>query len=99
MVQIPISGVYTTKTSSHLYYFAMKNIVWLISISILVLNSCGTAASKNDAPALSVHTDTPFLQDHSIKYRLNDDVTLNRVSIDRNGTIQIFSNEGLFRPH
>ena len=77
----------------------MKNIAWLITISILVLNSCSTAASKNDVQATSVHTDTPFLQDYSIKYKLNAEVELKSTFADRNGTIQIFSNEGLFRPH
>jgi len=53
-------------------------------------------------PALATsehHSDKPFLQDYSIKFRLGTgDIKLIRVVSDRNGYIQILSSAGLLRP-
>src|SRR5690606_28961006 len=40
-----------------------------------------------------------ILQDYSIKYYFNDEVVPKKVFKDRNGTIQILTEEGLYRPH
>lgn len=47
-----------------------------------------------------VYHDKPFWQDYSIKYYLKSNTTkLIEVASDRNGSIKIFSSEGLLQPH
>jgi len=62
---------------------------------IFALASCSTKNEKNDLP---VHQDKAFIQDYSIKYKLEPgDAKLIKVASDRNGYIQIFSSKGLLR--
>jgi len=47
-----------------------------------------------------VHQDVPFVQDYSIKYYLSTEGRkLLKVSSDRNGNIQVLSDDGLLKPH
>lgn len=55
-----------------------------------------------------VHKDVPYRQDFSIKYQLpkdpkkklksGDSISLQKISCDRNGVIQVYSSAGLLRP-
>ncbi|MBD2699178.1 hypothetical protein IC229_00920 [Spirosoma sp. BT702] len=49
--------------------------------------------------AQSVYQDKPFVQDYSIKYYVNKpDASLTGLACDRNGVIQMLSDDGLLRP-
>jgi hypothetical protein len=64
---------------------------------LTVLCSCGSA--PENAPLGSAPVDEPFLQDYSIKYYFTDQVKPEKVFEDRNGTVQVLTAEGLYRPH
>ncbi len=51
--------------------------------------------------AQPVYEDTAFMQDFSVKYRLEPEnsAPLIKVVADRNGAVQVFSSSGLLRPH
>jgi hypothetical protein len=69
----------------------------LICLSFIFV-SC-SSGNRSFVGTSQKYTDKPFIQDYSIKYRLDTgDVKLLRVFSDRNGYIQILSSEGLLRP-
>jgi hypothetical protein len=52
------------------------------------------------AAQTAVHKDRPFVQEYSIKYFVPDGGTiLKKAFMDRNGTLQVITKEGLYRPH
>jgi len=80
-------------------YIWNKSILLLLSLTIL-LNNCSAPNSQNNESGGSLWIDIPFIQDYSIKYYCNDSgIQLLKVVADRNGYVQIFSSEGLMRPH
>jgi hypothetical protein len=67
----------------------------VIFVAIFLL-AC--SRKKNTLSGTEQHTDTPFVQDFSIKYTIDTgDVKLLKVASDRNGYIQILSSKGLLR--
>ena len=69
----------------------------LICFTVLVA-SCSTG-SKSVEATKQHHSDKPFIQDYSIKFRLDTgDIKLVKVVSDRNGYIQVLSSNGLLRP-
>jgi hypothetical protein len=73
------------------------HIITTIALVTVLLTSC---SSRNNSPSgTEQHTDTPFVQDFSIKYTIDTgNVKLLKVASDRNGYIQILSSKGLLRP-
>ena len=64
---------------------------------LLLLNTILFAQTVQTAHP--VFNDVPFTQDYSVKYYLNDETKkLLKVFSDRNGVIQILSNDGLTKP-
>lgn len=51
------------------------------------------------APGQPVHKDKPFTQRYSIKYNITGSARPEKIACDRNGVIQIYTNEGLLRPY
>lgn len=69
-----------------------------ITISLIAILTISCSRNSNPSSAKEQHTDTPFVQDFSIKYTIDTgDVILNKVASDRNGYIQILSSKGLLR--
>lgn len=49
---------------------------------------------------MPIYEDVPYLQDYAVKYKLqNEDSALSKVFMDRNGTIQMASSDGILRTH
>src|SRR5690554_978998 len=71
----------------------------LATIFVAVCSSCFSPANKPGEPVASAYQDRPFLQDYSIKYYIEEDVELKKVFADRNNTLQVMTDQGLFRPH
>ncbi len=73
----------------------MKNQLILIVLMIIGFASC----TRKEKPKMaSVHRDTTFVQDYSIKYLNEDpDAVLLKVASDRNGYVQLLSSKGLLR--
>jgi hypothetical protein len=77
----------------------MKTINEFTLICFTVLLASCTSGSKTTLATKEHYTDKPFIQDYSIKFRLDTgDVKLLKVVSDRNGYIQILSSDGLLRP-
>jgi hypothetical protein len=72
------------------------HIITTIALVTVLLTSC---SRRNNSPSgTEQHTDTPFVQDFSIKYTIDTgNVKLLKVASDRNGYIQILSSKGLLR--
>ena len=68
-----------------------------ILLLITSLYSCNSP--KENAFVRTASVDELFLQDYSIKYYFDGQVNPKKVFEDRNGTIQVFTAEGLYRPH
>ena len=69
---------------------------------VLAVFVCISFASCNDPDAngeLPTHADKSFVQDHAVKYELQDSVKLLRVASDRNGVIEIATSRKLYKPH
>jgi len=63
---------------------------------VFAVSSCSGEKGKRDVP---VHDDKAFIQDYSIKFLAGDKgVELKNGVSDRNGTVQLFSSQGLLRP-
>ncbi|MCC5936126.1 MAG: hypothetical protein JJU34_02480 [Lunatimonas sp.] len=82
----------------------MKKIVLgcFISLALMSLGSCGKVSEDGvrPEPGRSVHVDSPFLQEISVKYYFDEaGAILKKVHMDRNGTVQVLSDQGLLRPH
>ncbi len=73
----------------------MKNQLILIVLMIIGFASC----TRKEKPKMaSVHRDTTFVQNYSIKYLNEDpDAVLLKVASDRNGYVQLLSSKGLLR--
>lgn len=75
----------------------MKITHYLILLFIVSLASCNSP-QENPSPR-SAPVDEPFVQDYSIKYYFNEQLTPKKVFEDRNGTVQVLTDKGLYRPH
>lgn len=73
-----------------------KPVFFLLLASVF---SFSTPSDGVEKPADSAWSDDPFVQHYSIKYHLEGDVDLTKVIQDRNGSIQLLSPDGLYRPH
>lgn len=67
----------------------MKNIVKLL---VLILYTSAFAQQ-------SVHHDTPFLQEYSVKYYFDEGITPLKVFSDRNQNTRILTDQGIYMPH
>lgn len=76
----------------------MKNqLLILIALSLGLFSCTGETPQSENMPE-SIYKDTPFLQDYSIKYDLEDEgIELRQVVADRNGVVKILSSEGLLQ--
>ena len=75
--------------------------IFLLLLSLLLYISCTNSASASSTETTNqeTHQDTPFLQDYSIKYYLEDTQgTPQKVFADRNGRIQLLTSNGLYQP-
>jgi hypothetical protein len=73
--------------------------IFLLLYSIAALAYSCSGPNSVGSPAKTIHEDTPFMQDYSIRYYSDPALTLKRVACDRNGYIQVLSSEGLLRTH
>ena len=72
--------------------------VFFLTAVVTISLSC-SSGRKGEAVNTESHSDKPFLQDYSIKYRIDTgDYKLLKVVSDRNGYVQILSSKGLLRP-
>jgi len=66
----------------------------------LFINSCSAPQEQGTSINQPVYEDAPYVQDLSIKFYLeNEDLTVSKACMDRNGVIQVMSSEGLLRTH
>ncbi|WP_209330020.1 hypothetical protein [Lunatimonas salinarum] len=82
----------------------MKKLVLgcFISLGLALLGSCGKGSEDGvrQESEGSVHVDSPFMQEISVKYYADEGAAvLKKVGVDRNGTVQVLSDQGLLRPH
>lgn len=82
----------------------MKKIILgcFLPLGLALLGGCSKVSEDGVRPeqGLSVHVDAPFLQEISVKYYFDQPgVALKKAHIDRNGTVQVLSDQGLLRPH
>src|SRR5690554_5315622 len=75
----------------------MKEIISCFALLSFALFSC--SSPQEAAPVSSAQADHSFLQDYSIKYYFPDKAVPKKVFEDRNGTIQVLSEDGLYRTH
>src|SRR5690606_26977240 len=75
----------------------MKITYHLIFLFFVPLLSC--SSPQESLSLRSAKVDEPFLQDYSIKYYFDEQVKPKKVFEDRNGTIQVLTDKGLYRPH
>lgn len=75
------------------------NYLWAL---LLIFSSCSEATKEKveKAATLPVYKDVPYQQDYAVKYKVkNEDSSLSKVFMDRNGTIQVASSDGILRTH
>ena len=77
------------------------NLYLVFAIILLMFLTCtDTDKENNSTAAMPVYDDVPYLQDYAIKYGLeNENTSLSKVFMDRNGVIQVLSSEGILRTH
>ncbi len=75
------------------------NHCYLIIISLFVLLCSSFYKAKAQISKIPVYKDIPYLQDYSIKYNSRNDQEILEGYMDRNGVIQILSNNGILRTH
>ncbi len=77
------------------------NAIFLFAIIAVISLSCThTEKVKNSVAAMPIYDDVPYLQDYTIKYDLKEEnTTLSKVFMDRNGVIQAASSNGILRTH
>src|SRR5690606_1451710 len=63
----------------------------------ILLFSCSNDQKKSSLQSAPV--DEAFLQDYSIKYYFGTEAVPLKVAADRNGTVQVLTKHGLYRPH
>lgn len=78
-------------------HIMMKITHYLILLFIVSLASCNSP--QENSSSRSAPVDEPFVQDYSIKYYFNEQLTPKKVFEDRNGTVQVLTDKGLYRPH
>lgn len=72
----------------------------LIALFVFSIFLAGTLPGTGTPKGKTVHFDTPFLQDYSVKYYFSQPgVTLKKVAADRNGKIQVLASNELLHPH
>jgi hypothetical protein len=77
----------------------MKNTTVCFISLFFVLGFLSCNSTQENIPVGSAPKDTPFFQDYSIKYYFDSEVVPKKVFEDRNGTIQVLTEEGLYRPY
>lgn len=79
----------------------MKKIIFIILVGLsLSIFQCSAPSGEKTTKIQPVHQDVPYIQDLSIKYyKTSEDLGLNKTYMDRNGVIQVLSEEGLMRTH
>ena len=75
----------------------MKKITSCLAVLSFAVFSCGSP--QTEAPVSSSQADLSFLQDYSIKYYLKEKVLPKKVFEDRNGTVQVLTEDGIYRTH
>ena len=79
----------------------MKQIIliFFVGLSTFFIR-CTSAKSNENTNSQPVYKDIPYLQDFSIKYyKSAEDQSLKKSYMDRNGVIQVLSDQGLQRTH
>lgn len=75
-----------------------KVFVFIFPLLVFVLSFCGQK-NQNPATGQEKHIDQPFVQDFSIKFiKTETTPELIKVCADRNGNVQILTENGLWRP-
>lgn len=69
----------------------------ILSLVAILLFSCSNDQKKSSLQSAPV--DEAFLQDYSIKYYFGTEAVPLKVAEDRNGTVQVLTKQGLYRPH
>ncbi len=78
----------------------MKSLIYLLSALLLLSGACSQKTFEESTDAQPVHEDTPFQQDYSVKYYLNDEnLELHKAFCDRNGVVRAYSSSGVLRTH
>ncbi len=80
----------------------MKNLfpLFLAFLSFTLLAGNQNNPEGEEKSEIPVYQDIPFMQDYSTKYFIKETNTdLFSIHSDRNGNIQILSNQGLLKPH
>lgn len=78
----------------------MRNPFFCLWGGLMVLFiSCNSPSQKENQSENHHYADLPFIQDYSIKYPTEGDVDFTKVVQDRNGSIQLLSQTGLYKPH
>ncbi|WP_158855836.1 ligand-binding sensor domain-containing protein [Lunatibacter salilacus] len=71
-----------------------------VALGLFAAFSCSSPDKQEQGTEKTVHVDIPFLQEVSVKYYFEEpSVNLEKVFMDRNGTLQVLSDQGLLRPH
>lgn len=75
-----------------------------LSRCVLLFGVClafvlGGCTESEDSGQQLRHADVAFVQDHAVKYNVQDSIKLLRVASDRNGVIQISTSGNLYKPH
>lgn len=77
----------------------LYNCFWAL---LLLFSSCAEAPKEKTekATSLPIYKDVPYMQDYAVKYKVQNEVSsLSKVFMDRNGTIQVASSDGVLRTH
>jgi hypothetical protein len=78
----------------------MKTNIAACIATILLLMACSTPYKPEETISTTFHQDVPFMQDYSIKYySARKDAILQKAFADRNGIIQVLSQDGLLKTH
>jgi ligand-binding sensor domain-containing protein len=78
----------------------MKTNITACIATILLLMACSTPYKPEETISTTFHQDVPFMQDYSIKYySARKDAILQKAFADRNGIIQVLSQDGLLKTH
>lgn len=78
----------------------MKTNITACIATILLLIACSTPYKPEETISTTFHQDVPFMQDYSIKYySARKDAILQKAFADRNGIIQVLSQDGLLKTH
>jgi hypothetical protein len=69
----------------------------LIWLALPLLAACG----RNDTPPTQqpIHRDAAFVQEHSVKFNVDEGTSLRTAVTDLNGVVQLMSSNGLLKPY